>query len=509
MAKAIIFCSFILSAACGSGRDLYVSLNGGNIFPYTNWPDAATNIEWAVNAGANGDSVWISNGIYVLTNQVTVRSNINICGFNGRPVVDGNNSNRCFYISAASGGTLSNLFITRGNTNANGGGVFIANNGNAYNCIFSNNTALSGNGGGLYGGTQIVACAFIGNTAKGGGGLCPVSGVNTFIAECTFQANTAGYGGVNGNGGGMNLVTFRVATNCVFTDNVASNGGGIYGSGAGYIINCQVVSNIAETGDGGGLYINNNSCIVSNCFISGNIASNSGGGVCLQAGKVANCTLSDNTAVYDANWDRGGGGIFLKGVCHNCIIDGNRAGCGGGVYLNGTTGYAIDCLIRDNVSLSTWMFSGGGGAFSRAGTLYLNNCTVVSNCSAGNGGGLNGPSPIVVENSIIYFNTSATANSNYYLSSSGCALTNSCFAPNVGGAIAANSTNNLIANPQFVDPASGDYRLKNESPCIDTGVNRPWMLNAVDLDGRMRIRYETVDMGAYEKLFGMTIFNIY
>jgi len=51
-----------------------------------------------------------------------------------------------------------------------------------------------------------------------------------------------------------------------------------------------------------------------------------------------------------------------------------------------------------------------------------------------------------------------------------------------------------------------DYRLQRGSPCIDVGRKQPWMMDAVDLDGRPRVLdgnadgEAAVDMGAYEQL---------
>mgnify|MGYP003596150825 CR=1 FL=1 len=44
---------------------------------------------------------------------------------------------------------------------------------------------------------------------------------------------------------------------------------------------------------------------------------------------------------------------------------------------------------------------------------------------------------------------------------------------------------------------------------INAGMNQGWMTNAFDLDGRARIRYGTVDMGAYEKIHNATIYNFH
>ena len=55
---------------------------------------------------------------------------------------------------------------------------------------------------------------------------------------------------------------------------------------------------------------------------------------------------------------------------------------------------------------------------------------------------------------------------------------------------------------------AGNYRLIANSPCINTGTNGNWMTNSYDRDGRTRIRYGTVDMGAYEKIYEGTIYRI-
>ncbi|MBU4211926.1 MAG: hypothetical protein KKD33_05010, partial [Verrucomicrobia bacterium] len=81
---------------------------------------------------------------------------------------------------------------------------------------------------------------------------------------------------------------------------------------------------------------------------------------------------------------------------------------------------------------------------------------------------------------------------------------------------ATNGTGNITGDPMFVDKGLGygttnvvgNYRLSPNSPCINAGMNQNWMTNGVDLDGMMRIRYGTVDMGAYERINKGAIFSV-
>ena len=43
---------------------------------------------------------------------------------------------------------------------------------------------------------------------------------------------------------------------------------------------------------------------------------------------------------------------------------------------------------------------------------------------------------------------------------------------------------------------------------MNAGTNVAWMNTAVDLDGRTRLRYGTVDMGAYELINAGTLYGV-
>src|SRR5262249_48883725 len=74
---------------------------------------------------------------------------------------------------------------------------------------------------------------------------------------------------------------------------------------------------------------------------------------------------------------------------------------------------------------------------------------------------------------------------------SSCLMNACCMTPDLG--IRSSITN----EPLFLDPASGNFHLQSNSPCINAGNNVP-TATASDLDGNPRIVGGTVDIGAYE-----------
>ncbi len=63
-------------------------------------------------------------------------------------------------------------------------------------------------------------------------------------------------------------------------------------------------------------------------------------------------------------------------------------------------------------------------------------------------------------------------------------------------------------NPEFIDPANGDYRLKANSPAINAGNNLLLPTSIVsDLNNNVRINDTTVDLGCYEFYSNTGIIN--
>jgi hypothetical protein len=258
------------------------------------------------------------------------------------------------------------------------------------------------------------------------------------------------------------------------------------------------------------------SCIFSNLYISNNVAGGDGGGICLYGNFSAPSVLNNSIIAHNISTkvaasanDIGGGGVFCgypypTGTLKNCLIEENIC-YSQGAGVSAAAGVLQNCLIRNNCAYGTTGGNGGGIYFREYNQFYIQNCTIVSNYAYTSGGGLGVCFGlyVFVDNSIIYGNTCDTAaNSNYWITSSGASFTNCCLAPALTGSSTNYSTNNISADPLFIDRTTGNYRLAQGSPCINAGVNRDWMNGAVDLDGHSRLdRYSRmVDMGCYEYL---------
>ncbi len=331
-----------------------------------------------------------------------------------------------------------------------GGGGFYAATGNVYNCIISNCVSPRGGGAFLIGKSFIQACTINSNRASSGGGLWNDTGASE-IKTCTINSNYATY-----QAGGLYLVADRNAliSNCVITANSVNR------------------TATVNSGYGGGLYV-----------LGGN--------------RIIESIIQGNTA-----GDQGGGARAGSDIWERCLILNNVAGNeGGGLYINASLGIDLkSCLIASNMA-----YTNGGGIYIFRSETATRNCTIVANTASNIAGGvynsraLAGTYTNLLINTIIYFNT-ASSSSNWYIlnpNTTYVAYTNCCMAP----APAANyGSGNTAANPAMINVNEGKYRLTKESPCVNTGFQENWMLNALDIDGRSRLdRFSGLaDMGCYE-----------
>jgi len=176
-----------------------------------------------------------------------------------------------------------------------------------------------------------------------------------------------------------------------------------------------------------------------------------------------------------------------KSIIRNCRIMNNSAASA----VN--NGMAV--WIASNAVIENCLISGHDKGGVRTGTnaygMILSSCTIANNTKYG-----------------VYMNTDAgytNAVTNYIIYTNGTAdITNKveactnffwyCCASNPLPA----SQGNIASDPLFEGISTNNYRLAAGSPCINRGINLPWMINDVDLDGKKRIMMRNVDIGAYE-----------
>jgi hypothetical protein len=182
------------------------------------------------------------------------------------------------------------------------------------------------------------------------------------------------------------------------------------------------------------------------------------------------CTFGAGTS---EETDGGGAWCAASAKLDRCVLAGNLAwGDGGGAF----GGSLFNCLLVNNTA-------DGDGGGSDYGALA--NCTLVANYAGGLGGGTY---LCLVTNCVVWGNAAYGGGPNCVAGT----VAHTCAAPQPPG------EGNIEDDPLFLDEAGGDYRLPAGSPCVGAGLTQDWMAGATDLDGRRRVLYGGVEMGAYE-----------
>jgi hypothetical protein len=318
----------------------------------------------------------------------------------------------------------------------------------------------------LDGGTQATFShlTFTNGMAPDVGGAIRNLGTLT-LADSTLSANTATYGGIYNDFGGLTL------TNCTVRGNAAAGqGGGIYNNnGLVTVTNSTLSGNAGSFGGGGAIYNASGTVTVTNSTVRANSSSSSGGGIYNSSGSLSllDSTVNTNSAPFGAGIYTSGrltltgstisgnistyGGIYndYGGVTMtNCIVRGNAAaGEGGGIYNSYGTVNVNSSTLNGNAG----NFGGGGGIYNAYGTLTVNSTTLSGNSAPSSGGGLtNQGGTMTVTSSTISANSAGVGGGILNAANGMLTLRNAIVAgnsgPDISGRVQTTSSYSLVGS---------------------------------------------------------------
>ncbi|WP_440222586.1 hypothetical protein ACQQ2N_16080 [Dokdonella sp. MW10] len=215
---------------------------------------------------------------------------------------------------------------------------------------------------------------------------------------------------------------------------------------------------------------------------------------------------------------------FTALVVENTIMSNNEGEYGGGAsfYVKKGSLRIVNSLFERNRASTTVAAQADitilatGENVTHAAVIA--NSTFVGGRCAGNGGrgcgivaGLGGGVHLGVVNSLFHdnaINDLTLEGLSVVGLGNGTASADSSLVENTSGNLPLVATNILTGNPRFVDPATFDWRLRDDSPFLDRGrAAVPYYAPSVlDVHAQLRTRYAAMDPGAFENQTWDTLF---
>lgn len=249
---------------------------------------------------------------------------------------------------------------------------------------------------------------------------------------------------------------------------------------------------------GFGVYCNSASPTLRDCVIIENAGANRGAGVyCTNqsAPAIIDCTLSQNVGegggvyadssssptirrcIITENFGATGAGLLIvdgSALIEDCVISGNEAESGAGLSILGESSVLLDeCILTGNDARAGW---GGGISVQGTGaTVVLHGCTVASNHSLEEGGGIFiSGSAVEAERTILWDNCGDDA----FLAGGAVSFFCCTLDPSEisGSGDITYEGQQVVDDPLFCDPivcnsnnlpsTEGDYTIRSDSPCL-------------------------------------------
>ena len=211
---------------------------------------------------------------------------------------------------------------------------------------------------------------------------------------------------------------------------------------------------------GGGLVATDSSALIVQCVFKDNRASRFGAAAAVRGNSsphFINCTFHDNgTGTGSAVTPLGAGAVYIH---------------------NGTPSFT-NCLFYNNKAIE------GGAVLIHNGTPTFVNCTFANNqATIGEAGGLfDELGAAEIKNSIFWGNQAGPNRTSDHIFNGEGSTSLVTYSDVQGG---FPGTNNIDADPLFVNAAGGDYKLQRTSPCVGAAQYFALPADVADLDWDM------------------------
>jgi hypothetical protein len=294
---------------------------------------------------------------------------------------------------------------------------------------------------------------------------------------------------------------------CTIENNSASEGGAglrSYYSNA-LIYRCTIANNHSENG-APGAHFSGGSPVVRDSVIEHNDPSDHAATSAVLVGSGCDILFDDcvfrNNDGFASSMEESTGGLGAfdsELTIENCLFFENDGAASGAVRLDGSTALVINSVFDSNTAST----SGVGAIDCNSGSdLAVLNCTFFDNYGYAGALRVSAGAELTVRSSV-FWHVSLPGPEYQIYGSAGSDFTVH-YSDVLGGSLEGG---NIVSDPLFVDPESGDFHLQSMSPCIDAAYG-PYS-PSTDFDGNPRVDDpatpntgsgdpDYVDMGAFE-----------